>query len=106
MTLSALDFVLASRRSEITGLQQLLQMGKLVGAVSQLIHLLQRERVTDNLFLCSQANTCGGLLRVRVEFEDRVAPALLQQLETLVLLVPPRYYGPRPSTPITTVTSS
>jgi len=32
MPLSALDFVQAARRSEIIGLQQLLQMSKLVGA--------------------------------------------------------------------------
>ncbi|MGL6018265.1 MAG: transcription antitermination regulator, partial [Gibbsiella quercinecans] len=36
---SASDFLLASKRCEITVLQQLLQMGKLVGGVSQLIHV-------------------------------------------------------------------
>lgn len=83
MTLSALDFVLASRRSEITGLQQLLQMGKLVGAVSQLIHLLQRERGTANIFLCSQGKTWGGQLRERAEQVERAAQAVHQQLATL-----------------------
>lgn len=57
MTLSALRFVLASKKSEIICLQQLLQMGELVGAVSQLIHVLQRERGTANIFLCSQGET-------------------------------------------------
>lgn len=57
MTLSALRFVLASKKSEIICLQQLLQMGELVGAVSQLIHVLQRERGTANIFLCSQGKT-------------------------------------------------
>jgi len=57
MTLSALRFVLASKKSEITCLQQLLKMGELVGAVSQLIHVLQRERGTANIFLCSQGKT-------------------------------------------------
>jgi len=57
MTLSALRFVLASKKSEITCLEQLLKMGELVGAVSQLIHVLQRERGTANIFLCSQGQT-------------------------------------------------
>lgn len=57
MTLSALRFVLASKKSEITCLEQLLKMGELVGAVSQLIHVLQRERGTANIFLCSQGKT-------------------------------------------------
>ncbi|MGR4048246.1 nitrate- and nitrite sensing domain-containing protein [Kosakonia cowanii] len=83
MTLSALDFVLASRRSEITGLQQLLQMSKLVGAVSQLIHLLQRERGTANIFLCSQGKTWGERLRERAEQVERAAQAVHQQLATL-----------------------
>ncbi|MCS3433782.1 nitrate regulatory protein [Klebsiella sp. BIGb0407] len=60
MTLSALSFVLASKKSEITGLEQLLKMGELVGAVSQLIHVLQRERGTANIFLCSQGKTWAG----------------------------------------------
>lgn len=57
MALSAIDFVLASKKSEIICLQQLLRMGELVGAVSQLIHVLQRERGTANIFLCSQGET-------------------------------------------------
>lgn len=65
MTFNALDFVLASKRSEIAGLQQLLQMGKLVGAVSQLIHVLQRERGTANIYLCSQGETWGARLSER-----------------------------------------
>lgn len=60
MTLSALSFVLASKKSEIISLQQLLKMGELVGAVSQLIHVLQRERGTANIFLCSQGRTWAG----------------------------------------------
>lgn len=83
MTLSALDFVLASRRSEITGLQQLLQMGQLVGAVSQLIHLLQRERGTANIFLCSQGKTWGGRLRERAEQVERSVQSVHHQLAAL-----------------------
>lgn len=85
MTLSALDFVLASKRSEITGLQQLLQMGKLVGAVSQLIHVLQRERGTANIYLCSQGKTWGDRLSERALQVRLAEQAVNQQLAALDL---------------------
>jgi len=62
MPLSALDFLLVSKKSEINGLKQLLQMGKLVGEISQLVHVLQRERGTANIYLCSQGKTWGNRL--------------------------------------------
>lgn len=85
MTLSALDFVLASKRSEITGLQQLLQMGKLVGAVSQLIHVLQRERGTANIYLGSQGKTWGDQLSERALQVQLAEQAVSQQLAALDL---------------------
>ncbi len=39
-TPSALDFLLASRRSEITSLRRLLHTGQFIGQLSQLIHML------------------------------------------------------------------
>lgn len=85
MPLSALDFVLASRRSEIIGLHQLLQMSKLVGAVSQLIHVLQRERGTANIFLCSQGKTWGDRLDERAHQVQLAAEAVDRQLTMLDL---------------------
>ncbi len=85
MPLSALDFVLAARRSEITGLQQLLQMSKLVGAVSQLIHLLQRERGTVNIYLCSQGTLWGDRLSERSRQVQQAVLAMDTQLLALDL---------------------
>ncbi|WLI77382.1 nitrate- and nitrite sensing domain-containing protein [Kosakonia sp. H02] len=83
MSLTALDFVLASKRSEITGLQQLLQMGKLVGAVSQLIHVLQRERGTANIYLCSQGETWSDQLSERAGQVQLAQQMVHQQLAAL-----------------------
>lgn len=85
MPLSALDFVLAARRSEITGLQQLLQMSKLVGAVSQLIHLLQRERGTVNIYLCSQGTLWGDRLSERSRHVQQAVLTMDTQLLALDL---------------------
>ncbi|MCH4997985.1 nitrate- and nitrite sensing domain-containing protein [Pectobacterium carotovorum] len=50
---TTIRFLLASRQCELNSLRYLLQSGELVGKISQLVHLLQRERGTANLFLCS-----------------------------------------------------
>ncbi|WBL73424.1 nitrate regulatory protein [Serratia liquefaciens] len=81
---SAGDFLLASKRCEIAVLQQLLQMGKLVGRISQLIHVLQRERGTINIYLCSQGTLFGERLVGRaqdVEQAELAVQRLLVQLD-------------------------
>lgn len=83
MALSALDFLLVSKKSEINGLQQLLQMGKLVGAVSQLIHVLQRERGTANLYLCSRGEIWGDRLDERALQVQMAEESVNQQLLAL-----------------------
>ncbi|WP_042958902.1 nitrate regulatory protein [Erwinia tasmaniensis] len=83
MALSALDFLLASKKSEITGLQQLLQMGKLVGAISQLVHVLQRERGTANIYLCSQGKMWGDRLYGRALKVQQAEQIVHQQLAEL-----------------------
>ncbi|MGJ8522823.1 Nitrate regulatory protein [Carnimonas sp. R-84981] len=85
MNLTALDFVLASKKSEIADLQQLLQMGKLVGAISQLIHLLQQERGTANIYLCCQEDGWCDLLREKIQYAQHAEQTINQQLETLDL---------------------
>jgi len=85
MPLSALDFVLAARQSEIIGLQQLLQMSKLVGAISQLIHVLQRERGTANIYLCSQGSLWGERLKERAHQVQQAVQAVDKHLLALDL---------------------
>ncbi|TAH46466.1 MAG: ANTAR domain-containing protein [Betaproteobacteria bacterium] len=50
---SALAFLVAARRCEIRDLEQLALSCDLVQAVNELVHLLQRERGTSNLYLAS-----------------------------------------------------
>ncbi|MEG3136081.1 nitrate- and nitrite sensing domain-containing protein [Rouxiella sp. T17] len=83
MTLSALDFVVASKKSEIAGLQQLLNMSELVGVISQLIHVLQRERGTANIFLCSQGQYFGERLNERASQVQLAVQALMSRLSEL-----------------------
>lgn len=52
---SALDFMLAARRSEMQGLRSLELTCELVGCIGRLIHALQRERGFSNIYLGSQA---------------------------------------------------
>lgn len=80
---SASHFLLASKRGEITELQQLLQMGQLVGGVSQLIHLLQRERGTANLFLCSNGALFGERLAARARDVQQAELVVQRQLAPL-----------------------
>ena len=78
MSLSALNFVLASKKSEILCLQQLLEMGRLVGAVSRLIHMLQRERGTANIYLCSHGELWAEQLGERA-LQVRMAEQAVDQ---------------------------
>lgn len=80
---SASDFLLASKRCEITVLQQLLQMGKLVGGVSQLIHVLQRERGTINIYLCSRGALYGEQLAGRMQQVQQAELVVQRQLARL-----------------------
>lgn len=57
---SVLDFLVAARRCEIHGLEQLVITCELVGAIARLIHALQKERGASNLFLGSQGRRFGA----------------------------------------------
>ncbi|GKV89437.1 nitrate regulatory protein [Pectobacterium carotovorum] len=62
---TTIRFLLASRQCELNSLRYLLQSGELVGKISQLVHLLQRERGTANLFLCSDGRLFADELALR-----------------------------------------
>lgn len=79
---SALAWLAASRQSEIAGLQQLLQAGRLTGEISQLIHVLQRERGASNIWLCSQGQLFGDELPQRGRDVGR-------SLQSVLALLPP-----------------
>jgi hypothetical protein len=57
---SALCFLIAAKRSEITGLRQLALTSALVDATGHLVHALQRERGLSNLYLASKGQRWSG----------------------------------------------
>lgn len=59
---ATLRFMLAARRSELLGLEDLAQTCALVTRVSQLVHALQKERGYSNLYLSSSAAHQGAQL--------------------------------------------
>lgn len=76
---TTIRFLLASRQCELNGLRALLQSGELVGSISQLVHMLQRERGTSNMFLCAVDAQFSGELALReVEVEKAQAPLMAQ----------------------------
>lgn len=56
----AIQFLMAARQCEIESLKHLLEAGRLVLAVSGLVHCLQRERGASNLFLGSGGSVTGN----------------------------------------------
>lgn len=88
---TTIRFLLASRQCELNSLRYLLQSGELVGKISQLVHMLQRERGTSNLYLCSDGRLFSEELALR---EQEVAQAELplmahlDRLETMTADLP------------------
>ena len=76
----ALEYLHASRASEIASLQRLLRTGEQISAISELIHVLQRERGASNIWLCSAGRLFGA------EREQRAAEVDQQQQNTLAIL--------------------
>lgn len=80
---SAGDYLIASKASELRGLQYFLQMGKLIQCISNLVHGLQRERGASNVFLGSSGEKFSeerqALVResdaLKHEFEQTLAEA-------------------------------
>ncbi|PKM05498.1 MAG: transcription antitermination regulator [Gammaproteobacteria bacterium HGW-Gammaproteobacteria-6] len=74
---SALDFMLAARRSELQGLRALELTCELVSGVSRLVHALQRERGFSNICLGSQDP------RFRAGLDDLTADSLARQAQVI-----------------------
>ncbi|HEY9094394.1 MAG TPA: nitrate- and nitrite sensing domain-containing protein [Hydrogenophaga sp.] len=63
---TAFSFLIAAKRCEIAGLQQLALTSALVNATGRLIHALQRERGLSNLYLASKGIRWGKEVREQV----------------------------------------
>lgn len=74
---SALDFMLAARRSEMQGLRSLELTCELVGCIGRLIHALQRERGFSNIYLGSHEE------RYRAGLDDLTADSQRMQQQVV-----------------------
>lgn len=82
---TALDFLIAAKRCEIQGLEQLAVTGELVSRISQLVHVLQKERGVSNIYLASHAQRFGAQRLQRIaecEAVEAAVRASLDRLET------------------------
>jgi hypothetical protein len=77
-----LEYLRASRASEIASLQRLLQTGEQITTISELIHVLQRERGASNIWLCSAGRLFGA------ELDQRTAEVGLRQHHVMAVLPP------------------
>lgn len=68
---NATDFLIASKQCEILSLESFLRMGKLVVAISNLVHGLQRERGGSNLYLGSAGQRYGERLTAMTADTDQ-----------------------------------
>lgn len=80
---TTIRFLMASRQCELNSLRGLLQSGELVGRISQLVHMLQRERGTANLFLCSDGRLCADELPQREQDVQQAESQFMEQLDDL-----------------------
>ncbi|WP_039057186.1 nitrate regulatory protein [Enterobacter sp. Bisph1] len=80
---TTIRFLLASRQCELNSLRYLLQSGELVGKISQLVHMLQRERGTSNMFLCAMEGQFADELRQREEEVAQAQAPLMAHLDIL-----------------------
>ncbi|MGK8935101.1 nitrate- and nitrite sensing domain-containing protein [Pluralibacter gergoviae] len=78
--MQAIDYLYASRESEIASLRRLLLTGEFITRISELIHLLQRERGVSNIWLCSGGQRFGDELADRARDADRGQQQMMQVL--------------------------
>lgn len=86
---ATLRFMLAARRSELLGLEDLAQTCALVARISQLVHALQKERGYSNLFLSSAA----AHLRPQLDSLSATAADLEQEVRTALEQMDPNGLG-------------
>lgn len=78
-------FFLAAKNAELTGLNQLASNCKLVGVVSDMIHQLQKERGTSNVFLASRCTQFGQKRASQISQSQNSEERLRSQLKALYL---------------------
>ncbi|OAT78273.1 hypothetical protein A9B99_00600 [Mangrovibacter phragmitis] len=79
----AAHYFLAARECEISRLDNVLRAGKLIGQLSQLVHVLQRERGSSNIWLCSEGMLFGEELAHRAAAVSQSMSNLFSDLPAL-----------------------
>lgn len=92
---SAFAFLLASRQCEVAELEQLARSCELVGAVSGLVHALQRERGISNVFLSSRGQRFARQRHEQLADCERAEAGLRQWLGALETSATPVGNGSR-----------
>lgn len=82
---SAEDYLLASKRCEIANLEKLLLTGELVNSISQLVHMLQRERGLSNVYIASEGERFGSQRQEQIALCLEMEAGLRQRLAALDL---------------------
>ena len=80
---SALGFLVAAKRCEIQGLEQLEVTSGLVKGVCEFVHVLQKERGTSNVFLASRGQRFGEQRQTRIEASVQMEAAVRAQFDQL-----------------------
>lgn len=80
---AALKFLLAARRCEIHGLEQLALTCELVSGIGQLIHMLQRERGVSSVFSASRGSRFAEQLESRIADSTAVEAAVRDGFDRL-----------------------
>lgn len=80
---SALGFLVAAKRCEIHGLEQLEVTSGLVKGVSELVHMLQKERGTSNVYLASSGKRFAAQRAERVKASVEVESAVRERFVLL-----------------------
>jgi hypothetical protein len=92
---SALRFLIAAKRCEITELQQLARTSALVNAVGRLIHGLQRERGLTNLQLASKDDQWAQALALQIKASEVLQAEVVVCFEGMDLAAPQLNHGAR-----------
>jgi len=78
-------FLLAAKRAEITVLEQLSSNCRIVIAVRNMVHALQRERGATNIYLASKGERFGHQRAIHIDASCQAESMLRSQLKSLYL---------------------
>lgn len=94
-SIPAIRFMLAAKRLRVRDLEQLVTVCGLVGAISALIHFLQRERGISNVYLGSRGQEFAERLKVASADSGRAEQTLRSLFDVFEASAPTTSFAPR-----------